>query len=134
MRRRKRGRHLDAGRARPLPGDLGRHYMLGDALTLADIPLGTHLYRYFNIDIERPRVPHVEAWHRRLEERPAYRQHVMVFGRPIAPIFKPRLECLPSGLRYPVSRTDRTDADPKTFSREERRMVRCQMAASSIAR
>lgn len=57
---------------------MGRDYMLGDALTLADVPLGTHLYRYFNIDIERPRVPNVEAWYRRLEERPAYRQHVMV--------------------------------------------------------
>ncbi|WP_137045365.1 glutathione S-transferase family protein [Pseudolabrys sp. FHR47] len=57
---------------------MGRDYMLGDALTLADVPLGTHLYRYLNIDIERPRVPNVEAWYRRLEERPAYRQHVMV--------------------------------------------------------
>lgn len=56
----------------------GRDYMLGDALTLADIPLGTHLFRYFNIDIARPQVPHVEAWYRRLTERPAYRQHVMV--------------------------------------------------------
>jgi glutathione S-transferase len=64
---------------RLLDGELaGRNYMLGDALTLADIPLGTHLYRYFNIDIARPRVPHVEAWYRRLEERPAFRQHVMV--------------------------------------------------------
>ena len=55
-----------------------RDYMLGDALTLADIPIGTHLYRYFNIDIDRPHIPNVEAWYRRLETRPAYRQHVMV--------------------------------------------------------
>jgi glutathione S-transferase len=55
-----------------------RNYMLGDALTLADIPIGTHLYRYFNIDIERPSMPNVEAWYRRLEARPAYRQHVAV--------------------------------------------------------
>lgn len=55
-----------------------RNYMLGDAFTLADIPIGTHLYRYFNIDIERPPLPNVEAWYRRLEARPAYRQHVAI--------------------------------------------------------
>lgn len=45
------------------------------------IPAGTLLYRYFELDIERPSVPNVEAWYRRLQERPAYRAHVMVpFG------------------------------------------------------
>jgi glutathione S-transferase len=63
-----------------------RAYMLGDALTLADIPAATNLYRYFNLEIERPSIPNVEAWYRRLQERPAYRRHVMVpfqdlFGR-----------------------------------------------------
>ena len=47
-------------------------------LTLADIPAGTTLYRYFELDIERPSLPNVEAWYARLAERPAYRQHVMV--------------------------------------------------------
>jgi glutathione S-transferase len=55
-----------------------RAFMLGDRLTLADIPIGTSLYRYFNLEIERPSVPNVEAWYRRLQERPAYRAHVMV--------------------------------------------------------
>jgi glutathione S-transferase len=55
-----------------------RAFLLGDRLTLADIPAGTHLYRYFNIDIARPRVPNVERWYRALAERPAYRAHVMV--------------------------------------------------------
>jgi glutathione S-transferase len=55
-----------------------RPFLCGDALTLADIPAGTSLYRYFEIDIERPSVPHVEAWYRRPQERPAYREHVMV--------------------------------------------------------
>jgi glutathione S-transferase len=58
-----------------------RPFLCGDDLTLADIPAGTSLYRYFAIDIERPSVPNVEAWYRRLQERPAYREHVMVrFG------------------------------------------------------
>ena len=55
-----------------------RPFLCGDNLTLADIPAGTSLYRYFEIDVERPSVPHVEAWYRRLAERSAYREHVMV--------------------------------------------------------
>jgi len=55
-----------------------RAFMLGDRLTLADIPIGTHLYRYFNLSIERPSVTNVEGWYRRLQDRPAYRTHVMV--------------------------------------------------------
>lgn len=58
-----------------------KKYMLGDRLSLADITIGTSLYRYFNLDIERPSVPHVEAWYRRLQNRSAYRIHVMIpFG------------------------------------------------------
>ena len=55
-----------------------RPFMLGNELTLADIPIGTNLYRYFNLEIERPEIPHVEAWHERLQQRPGYRNHVMV--------------------------------------------------------
>ncbi|HKU96057.1 MAG TPA: glutathione S-transferase [Vineibacter sp.] len=60
-----------------------RPFLCGDQLSLADIPAGTSLYRYFELDleIERPDVPHVVAWYQRLQERPAYREHVMVpFG------------------------------------------------------
>jgi glutathione S-transferase len=55
-----------------------RRFLGGDALTLADIPAGTCLYRYFELDIERPSVPNVEAWYGRLRERRAFREHVMV--------------------------------------------------------
>src|ERR1700694_1956980 len=55
-----------------------RAFMLGDRLTLADIPIGTNLYRYFNLDIERPAISNAEAWYRRLQDRTAYRAHVMV--------------------------------------------------------
>lgn len=55
-----------------------RPYLCGDAISLADVPAGTALYRYFEIDIERPSVPNVEAWYRRLQDRPAYRNRVMV--------------------------------------------------------
>ncbi len=60
----------------------GRHFVAGDHLTLGDIPAGAITYRYMTLDIERPRLPNVEAWYRRLTERPAYRKHVMIpFGR-----------------------------------------------------
>ncbi|RXV65153.1 glutathione S-transferase [Burkholderia stabilis] len=56
----------------------GQPFLAGDAITLADIAAGTHLYRYFELDIARPHVPHVEAWYERLKARPAFRTHVMI--------------------------------------------------------
>ncbi len=59
----------------------GRRYLLGDAPSLADIAIGTHLYRYFNLDIDRPPLPNVQRWYAELQTRPAYCEHVMVpFG------------------------------------------------------
>jgi glutathione S-transferase len=56
----------------------GRKFLSGNHLTLADIPAGTALFRYFELEIERPFIPNVEAWYRRLQERTAYRENVMV--------------------------------------------------------
>lgn len=53
-------------------------YLGGDKFGLADIPAGSNLYRYFNLDIERPDVPNVERWYRSLTERPAFQEHVML--------------------------------------------------------
>lgn len=55
-----------------------RPFLMGDELSLADIPTGTSLYRYFELDIERPELRHVTTWYERLQLRPAYREHVMV--------------------------------------------------------
>jgi glutathione S-transferase len=55
-----------------------RRFLCGNTLTLADIPAGALLYRYFELEIERPSVHSVEAWYRRLQEHRAYREHVMV--------------------------------------------------------
>jgi glutathione S-transferase len=54
-----------------------RSFLLGNSLSLADIPIATSLYRYFELDIARPDIPNVEAWYERLQQRPAYRAHVM---------------------------------------------------------
>ncbi|MBC3381642.1 glutathione S-transferase N-terminal domain-containing protein [Serratia fonticola] len=53
-------------------------FLSGDSFGLADIPTGATLYRYFSLDIKRPTLPAVEAWYQRLQNRPAYREHVMV--------------------------------------------------------
>ncbi len=55
-----------------------RPYLGGNTFSMADVPAGTTLYRYNGIDVERPSIPHVEAWYQRLAARPAYREHVMV--------------------------------------------------------
>ncbi|WP_110708643.1 glutathione S-transferase [Salinicola sp. CR57] len=52
-------------------------FLSGDRLGLADIPAGTTLYRYFELEIPRPSLPNVEAWYRRLQQRPHYQRHVM---------------------------------------------------------
>lgn len=53
-------------------------FIAGDQLTMGDIPAGCTLYRYFNLDTPRTKLPNVEAWYARLQERPAYKEHVMV--------------------------------------------------------
>lgn len=59
----------------------GQPYVAGESLTMGDIPLGTGLYRYFNLDTDRPSLPNVEQWYARLCERPAFQRHVMIpFG------------------------------------------------------
>jgi glutathione S-transferase len=57
----------------------GRNYVAGAAFTIGDIPIGVNLYRWFAFEgIQRPAMPEVEAYYRRLTERPAYRQTVML--------------------------------------------------------
>jgi glutathione S-transferase len=53
-------------------------YLAGNSLSYADIAAGVALYRWFTMEIDRPAMPGVENWYRRLEQRPAYRQTVMV--------------------------------------------------------
>ncbi len=53
-------------------------FVSGDTLTFGDIPAATQLYRYFELEIDRPALPRVEDWYERLKARPAYREHVMI--------------------------------------------------------
>jgi glutathione S-transferase len=61
-----------------LDAQLARHpYVAGDRLTMADIPIGPAIHRYLQLAVERPALPSIVAWHERLSDRPAFREHVM---------------------------------------------------------
>ena len=53
-------------------------FVAGNRLTMGDIVLGPTVYRWLNLDIKRPSLPHLEAWHERLSKLPAYQKNVMV--------------------------------------------------------
>ena len=54
----------------------GRQYLGGDQLTLAEIALGTQIYRWFAFPIERPALANLRAWYDRLYERPGFKTHI----------------------------------------------------------
>lgn len=55
-----------------------RAYLAGERFTMGDIPAGMTLYRWYEMPIERPHTPNVEAWYGRLRQRPAYLKGVCV--------------------------------------------------------
>jgi len=61
----------------------GRAFIVAEHPTIADVAVGTLMYRYYNLAIPRPSLPNVEAWYERLTARPAYRQHVMIDFKPM---------------------------------------------------
>ncbi|WP_152224442.1 glutathione S-transferase [Pseudomonas sp. SCB32] len=52
-------------------------YLSGEQLGIGDIPLGSFIYAWFEMPIQRPPQPHLEAWYARLKARQAYRDAVM---------------------------------------------------------
>ena len=58
---------------------LGNHaYILGDELTMGDVPLGCAAYRWHTMDIERTNLPNLKRWWDSLAARNAYKEHVML--------------------------------------------------------
>jgi len=55
-----------------------RAFFAGDALSIGDIVLGCFRWRLDKLDWKRPDMPHLDRWFAALQERPAYRQWVMV--------------------------------------------------------
>lgn len=56
----------------------GEAFVAGEGLGVGDVALGPVVYRWLNIEIERPELPNLERWHERLTQRPAYQKTVMV--------------------------------------------------------
>ncbi|MGZ8156249.1 MAG: glutathione S-transferase family protein [Burkholderiales bacterium] len=52
-----------------------RPYLAGAGFTMGDIPLGLASHRWFNLPIERPDLPHLARWFKRISERPAFQKH-----------------------------------------------------------
>ncbi|WP_335945260.1 glutathione S-transferase [Pseudomonas sp. G166] len=52
-------------------------YLSGDEIGMGDIPLGSFIYAWFEMPIERAARPHLQAWYARLQARTAYRKAVM---------------------------------------------------------
>lgn len=67
--------------------DLDRHlqnnrFVAGEQFTMGDIPLGPAIYRYMNLDIDRPKLDALDRWYQQVCERPAFQKHVMIpFGK-----------------------------------------------------
>ncbi len=53
-------------------------YILGDTLSMADIPVGCSAYRWHCMDITRPDLPNLRRWWNSLTARPSYKTNVMV--------------------------------------------------------
>ena len=53
-------------------------YLGGDNLSFADIVAGHVLYRYMTMEFDKAPTPNVDAYYKRLADRPAYAKHVMV--------------------------------------------------------
>jgi glutathione S-transferase len=45
---------------------------------MGDIALGSLVYRWLRLDIDRPDLPALQAWYERLADRSAYQKTVMV--------------------------------------------------------
>lgn len=52
-------------------------YLSGDEIGMGDIPLGSFIYAWFEMPIERVQLSNLQAWYERLQQRPAYRKAVM---------------------------------------------------------
>ena len=55
-----------------------RPWLAGATLSLAEIVLGTLVYRWHAFPIERPPLKRLRAWYERMRERPGFKAHIEV--------------------------------------------------------
>ena len=53
-----------------------RPYVMGNDLTMADIPLGAATWRWQNLPIRREEFSNVESWMETLQSHESFRKHV----------------------------------------------------------
>jgi len=56
----------------------GRDYVAGAAFTMGDIPVGAYVYRWNALPIDRPKLPKVQAYYQRLQQRAPFKKHIML--------------------------------------------------------
>ncbi len=62
-----------------LEAQLGKtRFVVGDTLTMGDVPAGIAAYRCFSLGIEQAAFPNVARWYDSLTGRPGFRKHVML--------------------------------------------------------
>jgi glutathione S-transferase len=52
-------------------------FVAGDTLSMGDIPVALMAYRFRRLAPERPALEHLERWFAAIEQRPAFKQHVL---------------------------------------------------------
>jgi glutathione S-transferase len=52
-------------------------FLAGDTLSVGDIPAALMAYRFRRLVPERPALEHLERWFAAIEQRPAFKQHVL---------------------------------------------------------
>ncbi len=55
-----------------------RSHIVGDTLTMGDIPMGCAIWRWIGLPIERTELPNLQRWFDNLSARPAYQKVVML--------------------------------------------------------
>ncbi len=50
-------------------------YIAGQAFSLADIPIGLSINRWMVTPMDKPSLPHVDAYYERLASRPGFLKH-----------------------------------------------------------
>jgi glutathione S-transferase len=71
---------------RRLEADFGDGSFLAGDFSIADIALAIYFHRWLAADVDgKPAFPILQAWHKRLAERPAFRKNVMAAKMPGQP-------------------------------------------------
>ena len=56
----------------------GRPFLAGSELSLAEIVMGTLVYRWHAFPLERPPLKNLKSWYERMRERPAFKTYIEI--------------------------------------------------------